>query len=393
VIEHHDGSLADVWTRRPSVQSAISIEIQGETSVTLRKQSYRFEFLDDKRESRDLPLLGMPSGTDWVLHSCGADRTCLRNALAYRLAREFGRYAPRTRFIELFVNDEYRGIYVLVERVLRDTHRIDLPRPSETAADGDLSGGYVFKIDQGEGRPTDAAPRDWVSPVTQMLYSYHYPRFNRMTAAQKGYLQDHVGRFEAMMQAEGWADAESGYRRWLDVPSWIDFALIQELSLNPDAYSKSVFLQKLPRSMGDTIALGPIWDFDLAFGAAEFRDSRSTDAWAHQMNRFGTAPVRYDPPGQVPFVPAYWERLWTDPAFHQDLRCRWRDLRRGALHLDALNLLIDGWAGQLALAQPRDAARWGNPPANAYADEIRQLKEFLRRRVAWMDAHLPGACA
>jgi hypothetical protein len=270
---------------------------------------------------------------------------------------------------------------------------VNLPRPSPTEANGDITGGYIFKTDLGEGSPTDRVPRDWVSPVTPTIYSYYYPRFDDITVAQKTYLHDHMARFERLMQSAGWSDPRTGYRRWLDLPSWIDFALMQELSMNPDAYFKSVYLQKWPRAMGDKIAIGPFWDFDLAFGVAEFRDGRNTEAWAHTMNRFGGERVPYDPPKQVPYVPRYWERLWTDPAFQQDLQCRWRELRKGPLHVDALNRQIDGWLEQLAVALPRDAALWPALPKNSYSGGEASLKEFLGKRIAWMDANLPGRCA
>jgi len=393
VIEDHDGSLKDLSASPVAVQSRASFEIHGESSAALSKKSYRFELVNDQREERDLPLLGLPPGADWVLHSCASDRTCLRNVLAYELGRAFGRYAPRTRFVELVVEDQYRGIYVLVERIRRDKNRVDLPRPSATPAEGDITGGYIFKTDLGEGTPTDKVLRDWVSPVSQTIYSYHFPRYNQITSAQKAHLHDHVSGFEKVMQASGWNDPDAGYRQWLDVPSWVDFALIQELSVNPDAYFKSVYLQKLPRSLGGKIALGPFWDFDLAFGVAEFRDGRNTQAWAHKMNRFGAERVPSYPGLKVPYVPAYWERLWTDPAFRQDLRCRWQELRKGPLQEASLNAMIDGWVEQLKLAQPRDAAVWGNPPANAYLGEVESLQAFLAKRLAWMDANLPGRCA
>jgi hypothetical protein len=258
VVQEHDGSLNDLATRKASVESRLSIEIHGESSAGLAKKSYRFELLDDKGEERELRLLGMPAGSDWVLHSCASDRTCLRNVLAYALGREFGRYAPRTRHAELFLNGEYQGLYVVTERIRRDKERVDLPRPAATAAAGDISGGYIFKTDLGEGRPTDPLPRDWVSPVTPTIYSFYYPRFNQITAEQKTYLQNHMRGFETMMRSAGWNHRENGYRRWIDLPSWVDFALIQELAVNPDAYFKSVYLQKWPESMGNRLALGPI---------------------------------------------------------------------------------------------------------------------------------------
>jgi hypothetical protein len=374
------------------VQSPAALELHGETSLALAKQSYQVELVDDKREDRELPLLGLPPGSDWVLHSCGFDPTCTRNVLAYTLARQLGHYAPRTRFVELVVDGDYRGLYVLIDRVRRDNDRIDLPRPADSTADGDITGGYVFRMDLGEGLPSDAVPRDWVSPVTPTIYSFHYPRFDRITAGQQEYLRDFMMRFETMMRSDGWNDPQTGYRRWLDLDSWVDFALLQELSMNPDAYFKSIYLQKWPRSRGDRLAIGPIWDFDLAFGAVEFRDARNTQAWAYTMNRFGGVGVPYDPPGTVPYVPEYWERLWSDPPFQRDLRCRWQQLRASTLRVDVLNLTIEGWAERLAAPLARDAARWPDLPKNSYKPAIGLLKEVLGQRLEWMDASLPGTC-
>jgi len=254
-----------------------------------------------------------------------------------------------------------------------------------------MTGGYIFRMDLAEGLPSDPVPRDWVSSVTPTVYSYYYPRFNQITAEQKTYLQDHVRRFELMMRDDSW-NQPSGYRSWLDVASWVDFALMQELAVNPDAYFKSVYLQKWPAARGNRIAIGPFWDFDLAFGVADFRDARNTKSWAHRMNRFGAELVPYAPPREVPYVAEYWERLWTDPGFHRDVRCRWQELRRGTLETRRVHAMIEGWASQLTLAQPRDAAVWDNPPANAYQGEVDALKQFLATRMAWMDTNLPGRC-
>jgi hypothetical protein len=393
IVEAHDGTLADLPYDAVTLQSRISLELHGDSSASLAKKSYQIELVDEARDDRELPLLGLPPGSDWVLHNCGFDPSCLRNVLVFELGRELGHYEPRTRFVELFVDERYQGLYVLMERVRRDKDRVDVRRPARTEAEGDMSGGYIFRMDLGEGTPADPVPRDWVSPVSRTVYSYHYPRFNEISSTQKDYLRNHVSRFETMMQGSRWNDPDDGYRKWLDVPSWVDFALIQELALNPDAYFKSVYLQKWPRSKGDKIAIGPFWDFDLAFGVAEFRDARNTRAWAHTMNRFGAEPVPYDPPGRVLYVPEYWERLWSDPGFRQDLKCRWQELRTGPLRLDALNASIDGWTNQLAAALSRDAARWNEARKNSHQGAAESLKEFLATRITWMDANLPGRCA
>jgi hypothetical protein len=393
VIEDHDGSLTDLASREASLESPVALELHGDSSAALAKKSYQLELVDEQRKDRDLPLLGLPEGSDWVLHGCGYDPNCVRNALVYTLGRKLGHYAPRTRFVELVVDGAYQGLYVLIERVRRGDARVDVPKPAPTAANGDITGGYIFKMDLGEGTPNDRIPRDWVSPVSQTVYSYYYPRFDQITTAQGAYLRDHMRRFEALMRSNGWNDADTGYRRWLHLPSWVDFALIQELSLNPDAYFKSVYLQKWPQSKGGKLAIGPFWDFDIAFGVVDFRDGRNTQSWAHTMNRFGAERVAYATPGKVPYVPEYWERLWTDPAFQRDLKCRWQELRKGPLQIANLDAMIDSWMDQLAVALPRDHARWPALPKNSYHGGDQTLKTFLRTRLTWMDANLPGQCA
>jgi hypothetical protein len=221
IVEAPDGS-AEVASARASMKSRIAIEIHGASSVILPKKSYAIELRNDEGDERALPILGLPAHSDWVLHGCGRDDTCLRNALAYELARDSGAYAPRTRFIELYFHGRYHGVYLLVERIRRGAARVDLPKPARDSREGDISGGYIFKMDLAEGHPTDAVSRDWVSPASSIVYSYHYPRFDDMTAAQKTYLGTHVAEFEQMMMSRRWSDAAAGYHAWIDVASWVD---------------------------------------------------------------------------------------------------------------------------------------------------------------------------
>jgi hypothetical protein len=393
VIIDHDGTHRDNLASRPAViDTPMGFAIRGATSRSLPKKSYSLELRDAAGEDKNFPLLDLPTHSDWVLHGGGQDKTILRNALAYTLGAEFGRYAPRTRFVELFIDGRYTGLYVLVEKIRRDRQRVHIPKPAPDEASGDLTGGYIFKMDLAQGRPGEPIAQDWVSAVSPMVYSYYYPRAEEITSAQRNYLRNHVANFERAMMASDWAHPTNGYRKWIDLASWVDFALMQELSNNIDAYQKSLYMQKWPKELGDKIALGPIWDFDFAFGVAPFRDGQRTDIWAWRMNRFGSEPVPYNPPGRVPHVPAYWEKLWMDPGFQNELQCRWRELRRNVITTTNVNAKLDAWTRQVtALAQPRDQARWNNVGAG-YQNEVNALKSWIDRRIRWMDANLPGTC-
>jgi hypothetical protein len=111
------------------------------------------------------------------------------------------------------------------------------------------------------------------------------------------------------------------------------------------------------------------------------------------MNRFGGQPVPYDPPGTAPYVPEYWERLWSDSAFQDRLRCRWQELRGTTLTSGRLETMIDDWHDEVAGALARDWALWSMLPKNSYHGADVTLKEFLRKRLAWMDVNLPGRCS
>jgi hypothetical protein len=386
VIEDHAGTHRDLASRPASLETPIGIDVHGATSVRLPKQSYGLELRDAAGMDRRFAWLGFPSESDFILHSGGQDKTILRNALAYALGRETGRWAPRTRFVELFIDNVYKGVYVVVEKIKQDKSRVNIPRPAPDGA-GDLTGGYIFKMDLAQGKPTDAILKDWVTPLP-MVYTYVFPRFDEITAAQKKFLQDHVAKFEAMTATADFADPRRGYRAWLDIQSLVDFALFQELSNNIDAYQKSLYMQKLPKASGDKIAFGPLWDFDFAFGVAPFRDGQKTDIWAWQMNRFGTEPVAYNPPKTVPHVPAYWEKLWKDPPFLRDAGCRWKELRKQVFTTANVNAKVDAWWKQLELARPREMA------ANKYmaATELPYLKTWVDKRLVWMDGQLVKNC-
>jgi len=188
------------------------------------------------------------------------------------------------------------------------------------------------------------------------------------------------------MGAADFANPTTGYPRWVDVPSWIDFALFQELARNTDGYTKSSYYQKLPDAAGGKVVTAPIWDNDLSYGLLS-NGTHTPEGWLYEF--------KWNMP-----VP-WWERLWRDPPFRNAARCRWQELRRGKLTTAAIGAKIDEFAAILARAQPRENARWmliGKKEASSayvgatWADDVRYLKSWLPKRMAWLDTGLAGAC-
>jgi hypothetical protein len=384
VIEQHDGNLAGIEMRPATLDVAIGIETRGQSSFSYAQKPYGFEIRDEMGQGMAVPLLGLPPEPDFVLHSCYADKTCLRNALTYALGRELGeadgRWAPRTRWVEVYVDRDYRGLYLLVERVKRDRARVVLPVPAANMAAGDITGGYIVSqegdvVHPGEDWPDSTDPRH--------RFVHRFPRAAVITPAQKSYLQQSVaGLLRGLAQEPRWTEATLAR---IDGPSWIDFMLVQELTNNVDAYWKSWWMHKLPDSAGGKWVAGPLWDYDLGYGNVIFKKRYCATTVTHGDVR---APMG---------------ALWRDAGLQNALRCRWNTLRAagGPLDITRIEAKLESWTRHIATAKARDNMKWRNIglwvwPNNyigaTWANEVSYLRYWLRKRIAWLDANLQGSC-
>lgn len=346
----------------------VAIEERGSSTKAVDKRSYDLEFRTDDARERSVPLLGMAAESDWVLHACYYDKTCLRNVLAYRLARKLGRWAPDTRFAELYLNGRYKGLYVVVEKIKRSAVRVDI-----------AAGGYIVRREGGGGR---GKKKDWTSKSKE-VWSYHYPRFDRITHLQREELQSAIDGLTSSLEREPQALDK------IDVRSWVDFALLQEFGNNVDAYFRSVYLHADTMSPELRFVAGPVWDFDLAFGNADFRDGWRTDVWAYEANARS--------PSLRP-VPRHWERLWCNPAFRIAATARWQELRASWLTEDWLTSNLKRWAVEIESARERDDEVWQTVGAagwpsrfigDSFSEEVAWLSQWVVSRLRWLDSHLP----
>jgi hypothetical protein len=357
------------------------VELRGASSRKLYpKTSYSLETRDAAGRKAQVPLGGLPAGSDWALVACYVDKTCMRNALAYELAATQGRYAPRATFVEVIVDEHFLGLYLLVERI--SLARLEL---AEAAKDhrGDLTGGYLFRR-EGDGK---GSGRDWRSR-RGLVWTFHQPGAKRITAAQRAYLTSTIDRFEEVMAGEAWQDSKEGYPALLDEPSWVDYALLQELAHNIDAYWRSMYLYKENDGRGGRIFAGPVWDFDLAYGNASLRDGWRSDVWCYTGNERSTDEL---------VVPSFWERLWGSPRFRAMAAARWTILRSGPFADHNIIARLEGWSALLAPAHARNdrvwrtLGRWTWPNwkvRSSFQSEAGALIAWIRARSSWMDRQL-----
>ena len=356
----------------------ISIEYRGSTSMDFRKKSYGLETQYPNGANRNVSLMGMPAENDWILYAPYSDKSLIRNILSYRLSRELGHYAPRTRLCELVVNGDYQGIYVLIEKIKRDENRVNIAtlNPDEISGD-DLTGGYIIKID----KETGSSGPIWTTKKGGIYFQYHYPEWDKIVPPQEHYIRDFLDTFEELLLSNDFTDTVTGYRSLLDERSAIDMFIVNELSRNVDAYMLSYFMYKEKDSDGGKLYMGPIWDFNLAFSNAHYRE-------AYQIEGF-----------QIKANPSiwWWGRLLEDESFVESIRDRWYEVRRQSLSNHRIFTIVDSLAALLYEAQERNFLRWdilgksiwpNYYVGQSYMDEITYLKSWTSDRLQWLDQTL-----
>jgi hypothetical protein len=361
------GPRANTTSHRGNVYAGrAGIETRGHSSQLFPKKQYGIELRDRDGEGRDAPLLGMPANDDWVLSANYSDKTLMRNAVGYRIARTiFSRYAPHTRHVELVLNGNYRGVYVLTQTLELGKGRID-------AGDGwllELTFGY-----QARGE------RHFRSPRTGRPLLYADPDDPSPRRARE--IRRDVLRFERALYGRRFRHPERGWRAHLESAAAIDYVLLQELFNNPDGFHGSTYFHRAP---GGRILLGPVWDLDIAMGN-------------HRADRFRTARGWHI--GGRPYI----ERLYRDRGFIVGMADRWRELRTAGLRR-RVRAAIGADVRTLRRPQVRNFGRWPilgryvwpnpvDPRTGRYRRtwkaEVDYLRRWLDARITWMNRALPA---
>jgi hypothetical protein len=378
----------------------VGIEFRGKSSQQFPMKSFAVELWDAAGASVNKSLLGMPSESDWILYAPYTDKTLMRNMLTYALSNEMGHWASHTRYVEVLLNNNYIGVYVLMEKIKRGSGRVDIPKLKPTDISGDaLTGGYIFKIDK-----ADPGEDGWNSKLLpnhpgntqQIRFLYEYPKTADIVQPQKTYLHDYVDSFETALNSTSFSDTAIGFRKFADVNSFIDYFISNELSRNVDGYRLSSYFYKDKKTKGGKIIAGPVWDYDLGYRNANYCEGSTISGWSYQFNNVCN--------NDAWLVPFWWERFMQDQRFKASLYCRWKQLRQTSLSNQHINFIIDSVNNLLAEAQQRHFQRWPilgqyiwpnmQPIPASYAEEITMLKQWLAGRIDWIDNNInpTGPC-
>lgn len=371
----------------------IGIEIRGNYSASLPQKPYAFELQDVNGNQIDSSLLGMPKEHDWLLLANYNDKSFARNIVPYHLFDTMGHYATRNRLVDVVINGAYQGIYLLCEQIKRDNDRIDIAKlePTEITLP-DVSGGYIVKIDYWDNSNSWQLNNSPIGyPGLDIHMVYYYPKAEDLMPQQMSYIQTYIDDFETALYGTNFDDPVNGYRKYIDVPSFIDYFIINEVMRNVDGYKKSRFFYKGKDQLDGTynkLKAGPVWDFDWA----------EKDMWGGQEDGSG---FMYPDVNQDVHAPGWYIRLLEDTTFANELRCRYDDLRRSILAESYLNAKIDSVANIVNESQEWHYNTWGHmgqatgtgevqAPSQTYAEEVQRLKDWFQRRVTWLDVNMPG---
>jgi hypothetical protein len=386
----------------PAYEGEIGIELRGSYSMTFPQKSYNIALRDAAGQDLDTVLLGMPKEHDWCLISNYNDKAFSRNTLAQDLFRKMEGYSPRSRFCEVVIDGDYKGIYLFSETIKRDNNRVDIAKLDSTEITiPDVTGGYIIKNDYWD------ASDSWLSsygPVDHPSFDvhlvYHYPKPAKLQPAQKTYIQGFVNDFESTLYSPGFADNVTGYRQYADPLSFADYFIINELSRNYDGFMHSFYFNKDKNGASPgKLKCGPVWDFDWGFesiyvGSCTDFAAADGSGWAYLINDCSIHSVNST---------GWHVRMLQDTSFANLLRCRWETLRQTILDTTYLFGHIDSVAAYLNEAQARHYARWGHIASNVggchvtvpatFPGHVALIKNWLAARVTWLDANIPGNAA
>jgi hypothetical protein len=361
------------------------LRIRGSSSTQFPKKSFFLEVWDESRGDLHVPLLGMPSQSDWILYAPYTDKSLMRDVLAYKWSNDIGRYAVRTRFVEAFIRTspgplsagDYVGVYVLEEKIKQDPNRVNLVdiQPADSAPP-EVTGGYIAKKDR-----LDPGDSGFTTSSGQQL-AYVEPKEEEITTAQAAYLIGYLNQMESTLYGSAFADPINGYAGYLDADSFIDHHILVEMTKNIDGFRLSTFMFK---DRNAKLNMGPIWDYNLTLGNANYLDGWLPTGWYHDELGNSDYP--------------WYARLFQDPEFRMRYADRWYALRRQAFRTPTLLADIDAYATLLNESQARNYVRW--PILGTYVwpnwyigatfdDEIVWMKQWLTDRLTWIDGQFPA---
>lgn len=397
IIDNGPGNMNNQYDPPNNYDGYIGIEIRGQSSQMFPKKSYGVETRYADGENLDVPLLGMPEENDWVLYAPFSDKSMLRNFVTFFMGSHLDPYCSRMAYCEVIVNSEYKGVYILMEKIKKNENRVDIAKLKEDDISGnELTGGYIVKVDKidpGFVFGTDgwrSIPTPPYPDAMNIIFQFYYPKAEDIVQQQKNYIQDYIATSENSLTKTTFVDRNEGYNKYLNTPSFVDQLILNEIAKEVDNYRYSTYFFKEKDSDGGKLHAGPAWDFNLGYSNVDFwPPGNDYTGWMYPM----VEPVEWG-------IMFWWKRLMEDPYFRDLFYTRWHQLREYELSNENLQTAIDSIVNYIDEAKDRNYERWPilgeyvwpnyDWEGNDYEDEVTYFENWLFNRIDWIDDNITG---
>ena len=360
----------------PSFESKINISIRGNSTSKYPKKQYSLEFINNKGEEKNKKILDMEKGSDWVLNGPFSDKSLMRNYIAYKTARNIMEYAPDVRFCEVFVIDDnseaikeehYKGLYLMIEKIKRDENRLEITKSQDNIEE------TSFIVSKDRVKKNDIGLNSYGVQIYIDHYGLNieYPK-KQLTEGKYQYINKYISEFERVLYSDKFNDPIEGYRKYIDVDSFVDYYIINEFFKNTDAGLLSTYFYK---DYQGKLKAGPIWDFNKSLG--------------NHNEEIGTP---YDYTSFFMINRPWFDRLMEDKSFTEQVLNRFKYLRTTYLSDNYLIEMIDETLKLLGDAPKRNFYKWPIEMCNqaevfeenvdvteSYSLNIEPYREFLEK--------------
>lgn len=397
IIDNGSGQINHDNDSANDFNGQIGIDIRGQSSQMFPKKSFSVETRNEDGENLNVPLLGMPEENDWILYAPFTDKSMLRNYMTFYLAKKLDHYSTRTAFCELILNYDYRGVYILMEKIKRDKNRVNIAKlnPEDTSGD-ELTGGYIIKVDKID--PDFVYGQDgWLSVsdphypnAMNITFQYYDPKPDELLAVQKNYIHSYITNAENTLTGINFTDPNNGFQKYINSGSFIDQMLLNEISKEVDKYRYSTYFYKEKDSDGGKLFAGPPWDFNLGYSNVDYWPTGNDyTGWLYSMVESHDYSIMF-----------WWKRMMEDSYFQNLAKTRWQQLRQNEWSDDIIQEQIDSVTLYIDDAQTRNYERWPilgeyvwpnyDWQGNDYNDEVAFFQTWLFNRLHWIDENIQG---
>ncbi|MGI5849884.1 MAG: CotH kinase family protein [Christensenellales bacterium] len=362
----------------PDLSAPAVIKYRGSSSYySFDKKQYRIEFREKYGEEKnaDYEVMGMSAASDWVLNGPFLDRTLIRNHMVLAISRKLLSWAPDSCYCEIILDGEYLGVYVMIEPITKEKNgRLNLTNfglVSGTTA-------YIVKRERSNTEENVIETYGSLNGLTSYELSISYPKARNLTKKQFEWIKNDISEFERVLYSERFDDPDLGYAAYIDVDNFIDYYIINELTLTTDAGYLSTYAYK---DIGEKLKL-TVWDFDNTFN--NYVSVKSVD-------KFYVASSNW------------FSRLFEDRSFVDAVVIRYKELREGKLSQENLLGLVDENVAYLGNGIDRNFKIWGytffekllahnedgsHRDPKSYEEAIDQLKECIVARGKFLDENI-----